>query len=87
MLQSFLFKIKDHRRPQGRRYRLEHRLFWICCGTLDLAPTYWGAVQRLRQGWRLIALPPQQFPENPKLFISDIDGVAHEELLLFRLYT
>ena len=40
MLQSFLFKIKDHRRPQGRRYRLEHILLFTILAVLSGATSY-----------------------------------------------
>jgi len=40
MLQSFLFKIKDHRRPQGRRYRLEHILLFTILALLSGATSY-----------------------------------------------
>ena len=40
MLQSFLSKIKDHRRPQGRRYRLEHILLFTILALLSGATSY-----------------------------------------------
>ena len=40
MLQSFLSKIKDHRRPQGRRYTLEHILSFTILAVLSGATSY-----------------------------------------------
>ena len=40
MLQSFLSKIKDHRRPQGRHYLLEHILFFTILALLSGATSY-----------------------------------------------
>ncbi len=40
MLQSFLFKIKDHRRPQGRRYRLGHILLFTIFALMSGATSY-----------------------------------------------
>lgn len=40
MLQSFLFKIKDHRRGQGRRYQLGHILFFSILAILGNATSY-----------------------------------------------
>jgi hypothetical protein len=39
MLQSFLFKIKDHRRAQGRRYLLGHILLFSILAILSLFST------------------------------------------------
>ena len=40
MLKSFLFKIKDHRRKQGRRYELGHILFFSILAILSGADSY-----------------------------------------------
>jgi hypothetical protein len=40
MLQSFLLKIKDHRRRQGRRYQLGHILFFSILAILSQADSY-----------------------------------------------
>lgn len=40
MLQSFLFKIKDHRRKQGRRYELGHILLFSIFAILSGATSY-----------------------------------------------
>ena len=40
MLQSFLFKIKDHRRAQGRRYLLGHLLLFSILAILSGAVSY-----------------------------------------------
>jgi len=40
MLQSFLFKIKDHRRKQGRRYQLGHILLFSIFAILSGATSY-----------------------------------------------
>lgn len=40
MLQSFLFKIKDHRRKQGRRYQLGHILLFTIFAILSGATSY-----------------------------------------------
>ena len=40
MLQSFLFKVKDHRRKQGRRYELGHILFFTVLAILSGADSY-----------------------------------------------
>ena len=40
MLQSFLFKIKDHRRRQGRRYHLGHLLLFAILALLSGATSY-----------------------------------------------
>ncbi len=40
MLQSFLFKVKDHRRKQGRRYELGHILFFSVLAILSGADSY-----------------------------------------------
>lgn len=40
MLTSFLFKIKDHRRKQGRRYELGHILFFSILAILSGATSY-----------------------------------------------
>jgi len=40
MLQSFLFKIKDHRRRQGRRYHLGHILLFAIFALLSGATSY-----------------------------------------------
>ncbi len=40
MLTSFLFKIKDHRREQGRRYELGHILFFSVLAILSRADSY-----------------------------------------------
>lgn len=40
MLQSFLFKIKDHRRQQGRRYQLGHILLFSVLAILGNATSY-----------------------------------------------
>ena len=40
MLQSFLFKVKDHRRKQGRRYELGHILLFTVLGILSGADSY-----------------------------------------------
>jgi len=40
MLKSFLFKVKDHRRKQGRRYELGHILFFSILAILSGADSY-----------------------------------------------
>ena len=40
MLKSFLFKVKDHRRKQGRRYELGHILLFIILAILSGADSY-----------------------------------------------
>lgn len=40
MLESFLFKIKDHRRKQGRRYELGHILLFSILAILSGADSY-----------------------------------------------
>jgi len=40
MLQSFLSKIKDHRRPQGRRYQLQHILLFSVLAISSGAASY-----------------------------------------------
>ena len=40
MLQSFLFKIKDHRRAQGKRYELGHILLFSILAILSGADSY-----------------------------------------------
>lgn len=40
MLTSFLFQIKDHRRPQGRRYQLGHILLFSIFALLSGADSY-----------------------------------------------
>ena len=40
MLESFLFKVKDHRRKQGRRYELGHILFFTILAILSGADSY-----------------------------------------------
>jgi len=40
MLHSFLFKIKDHRRPQGRRYLLGHILLFTILALMSGATSY-----------------------------------------------
>lgn len=40
MLQSFLSKIKDHRRPQGRRYQLQHILLFSVLAISSGATSY-----------------------------------------------
>lgn len=40
MLRSFLFKVKDHRRKQGRRYELGHILFLAILAILSGADSY-----------------------------------------------
>jgi hypothetical protein len=40
MLKSFLFKVKDHRRKQGRRYELGHILLFTVLATLSGADSY-----------------------------------------------
>jgi len=40
MLQSFLFEIKDHRRPQGRRYKQGHILLFSIFAILSGATSY-----------------------------------------------
>jgi hypothetical protein len=40
MLESFLFKIKDHRRKQGRRYELGHILLFTILAILSGADSY-----------------------------------------------
>jgi hypothetical protein len=40
MLESFLFKIKDHRRPQGRRYQQGHILLFSVLAILSGANSY-----------------------------------------------
>ena len=40
MLQSFLFKVKDRRRKQGRRYELGHILFFSILAILSGADSY-----------------------------------------------
>jgi predicted transposase YbfD/YdcC len=40
MLQSFLFQIKDHRRPQGRRYQLGHILLFSILAISSNATSY-----------------------------------------------
>ena len=40
MLQSFLFEIKDHRRPQGRRYKQGHILLFSILAILSGATSY-----------------------------------------------
>lgn len=40
MLESFLFKIKDHRRKQGQRYELGHILFFSILAILSGATSY-----------------------------------------------
>jgi len=40
MLASFLFKIKDHRRPQGRRYQQGHILLFAVLAILSGANSY-----------------------------------------------
>lgn len=40
MLKSFLFKIKDHRRKQGRRYPLGHLLLFSIFAILGGATSY-----------------------------------------------
>ena len=40
MLESFLFKVKDHRRQQGRRYELGHILLFSILAILSGARSY-----------------------------------------------
>lgn len=40
MLESFLFKVKDHRRKQGRRYELGHILLFTILAILSGADSY-----------------------------------------------
>jgi len=40
MLKGFLFKVKDHRRKQGRRYELGHILFFSILAILSVADSY-----------------------------------------------
>ena len=40
MLESFLFKIKDHRRKQGQRYKLGHILLFTILASLSGADSY-----------------------------------------------
>jgi hypothetical protein len=40
MLQSFLFKVKDHRRKQGQRYQLGHILLFAILAILSGADSY-----------------------------------------------
>ena len=40
MLENFLFKIKDHRRRQGRRYQLGHILLFAILAILCDADSY-----------------------------------------------
>lgn len=40
MLKSFLFKVKDHRRKQGRRYELGHILLFTVLAILSGANSY-----------------------------------------------
>ena len=40
MLESFLFKIKDHRRKQGQRYKLGHILLFTILAILSGADSY-----------------------------------------------
>ena len=40
MLQSFLFKVKDHRRAQGKRYALGHILLFSILAILSGADSY-----------------------------------------------
>jgi len=40
MLKSFLFKVKDHRRKQGRRYELGHILLFTILAILSGADSY-----------------------------------------------
>jgi hypothetical protein len=40
MVQSFLFKIKDHRRRQGRRHQLGHILLFAVFALLSGATAY-----------------------------------------------
>jgi len=40
MLKSFLLRIKDHRRHQGQRYRLDHILFFAILAILSNATSY-----------------------------------------------
>ena len=40
MLKSFLSRIKDHRRKQGRRYELEHILLFSILAILSGADSY-----------------------------------------------
>ena len=40
MLESFLFRIKDHRRKQGRRYELRHILLFSILAILSGATSY-----------------------------------------------
>jgi len=40
MLESFLFKIKDHRRDQGKRYKLGHILLFTILAILSGADSY-----------------------------------------------
>lgn len=40
MLQSFMFRVKDHRRKQGRRYELGHILFFSVLAILSGADSY-----------------------------------------------
>jgi hypothetical protein len=40
MLSSFLFKVKDHRRKQGRQYELGHILLFAILAILSGADSY-----------------------------------------------
>jgi hypothetical protein len=40
MLESFLFKVKDHRRKQGQRYELGHILLFSILAILSGATSY-----------------------------------------------
>jgi hypothetical protein len=40
VLKSFLFKVKDHRRKQGRRYELGHILLFTILAILSGADSY-----------------------------------------------
>ena len=40
MLESFLFKVKDHRRKQGRRYELGHILLFTILAILSGTDSY-----------------------------------------------
>ena len=50
MLQNFLFKIKDHRRAQGRRYQLGHILFFSVLAILSGGDNYRALPFRMGEG-------------------------------------
>lgn len=83
MLKNLLFKIKDHRRKQGRRYQLGHTLLFSICAILSNATSYRKIQVYIEENYRVLnetfALNWKRMPAYTTIRAT-IQGTSAEEM-------